>query len=154
MLPDGALAPDNAALVRAAAVLTAVGASRGHFAYESGHHGDLWLDLDSLFLDPGRTDRFAAALAARLEPLALDAVCGPLVGGALLAQAVGAQLGVDLLYAERQRPRYRLPNAVRPTPPADARDRRRRRQRGLGDPRDARGADRRRRAVPWRSRRC
>ena len=114
VLPDGRLAPDNAALVRTAAVLMAVGASRGHFAYESGHHGDLWLDLDSLFVDPARAERIAAALAERLEPLALDAVCGPLVGGALLAQAVGAHLGIDLLYAERHDgPRYRVPDTVR-----------------------------------------
>ena len=114
VLPDGRLATGNAALVLAAAVLMAVGAGRGHFAYESGHHGDLWLDLDSLLIAPVRTDRFAAALAERLEPLALDAVCGPLVGGALLAQAVGAHLGVDLLYAERHDgPRYRIPDAVR-----------------------------------------
>lgn len=25
---------------------------RGHFALESGHHGDLWLDLDRLFVEP------------------------------------------------------------------------------------------------------
>ena len=25
---------------------------RGHFVLESGHHGNLWLDLDSLFLRP------------------------------------------------------------------------------------------------------
>ena len=111
VLPDGSVAPGNAALVRTAAVLAAVGPRRGHFEYESGHHGDLWLDLDSLFVDPVRTDRFAAALAERLEPLRLDAVCGPLVGGALLAQAVGAHLDVDLLYAEQ--PGYRVPEAMR-----------------------------------------
>jgi uncharacterized protein (DUF849 family)/adenine/guanine phosphoribosyltransferase-like PRPP-binding protein len=111
VLPDGSLAAGNAELVRTAAVLAAVGARRGHFVYESGHHGDLWLDLDSLFLRPRRTDRFAAALAERLAPLELDAVCGPLVGGALLAQAVAMHLGVDLLYAEQ--PGYRIPEAVR-----------------------------------------
>ena len=25
---------------------------QGHFRLESGHHGDLWLDLDPLFLRP------------------------------------------------------------------------------------------------------
>jgi hypothetical protein len=29
-------------------------AERGHFRYESGHHGDLWLDLDGLLADAGR----------------------------------------------------------------------------------------------------
>jgi uncharacterized protein (DUF849 family)/adenine/guanine phosphoribosyltransferase-like PRPP-binding protein len=111
VLPDGSRAAGNAELVLTAAVLAAVGARRGHFVYESGHHGDLWLDLDSLFLQPRRTDRFAAALAERLAPLELDAVCGPLVGGALLAQAVAGHLGVELLYAEQ--PGYTIPEAVR-----------------------------------------
>ncbi len=35
-------------------LLDAVDASRGHFLYESGHHGDLWLDLDALFVDARR----------------------------------------------------------------------------------------------------
>jgi hypothetical protein len=32
-------------------VLAAVTATRGHFLYLSGHHGDLRLDLDTLFVD-------------------------------------------------------------------------------------------------------
>jgi orotate phosphoribosyltransferase len=117
VLPDGSEAPDNAALVRAAKalrrheVLDAIEARTGHFALESGHHGDFWLELDPLFLRPRRTDRFAAELAERLAPHGVEAVCGPLVGGALLAQAVAAHLGVDLLYAEQ--PGYRIPRAVR-----------------------------------------
>lgn len=35
-------------------LLAASSATRGHFRYESGHHGNLWLDLDALFVDPRR----------------------------------------------------------------------------------------------------
>jgi orotate phosphoribosyltransferase len=94
---------------------------QGHFLLESGHHGDLWLDLDSLFLRPTRLRRFAAALALRLGDLALEAVCGPLVGGAFLAQAVAAELDVEFYHAERVATRgeglhstqYRLPDSLR-----------------------------------------
>lgn len=43
------------------ALLDAVAASHGHFVYESGHHGDLWLDLDGLFVDARRARSWAAA---------------------------------------------------------------------------------------------
>jgi orotate phosphoribosyltransferase len=36
---------------------------RGHFQYESGHHGDLWLDLERLCLNVRPIRRFAAKLA-------------------------------------------------------------------------------------------
>ena len=97
-------------------------ARNGHFALESGHHGDLWLDLDSLFVRPSHTARFAAELARRLAPHGAEVVCGPLVGGALIAQAVATHLDAEFLYTEPQPPepdsglyavRYRLPAAVR-----------------------------------------
>jgi len=74
---------------------------QGHFRFESGHHGDLWLDLDSLFLRPTRLRRFAAALALRFYDLAIEAVCGPLVGGAFVGQAVAAELDVEFYHTER-----------------------------------------------------
>src|SRR3954447_6054899 len=74
---------------------------QGHFRLESGHHGDLWLDLEPLFLRPTRLRRFAGALALRLDDLAIEAVCGPLVGGAFLAQAVAAELDREFYYTER-----------------------------------------------------
>ena len=76
---------------------------RGHFRLESGHHGDLWLDLDSLFLRPARLRRFAAALALRFADLAIEAVCGPLVGGAFVAQAVAAELDVEYTIGDTSR---------------------------------------------------
>jgi orotate phosphoribosyltransferase len=96
---------------------------RGHFRFESGHHGDLWLELAPLYLRPGRLRRLAAELARRLAAYAVEAVCGPLVEGAFLAQLVALELDVEFYFAEQfVRPPgdglfpvgYRIPNALRP----------------------------------------
>ena len=87
----------------------------GHFQYESGHHGDTWLDLDRLFVDQRRLQTIAKELAERLRPHGVDAVCGPLIGGALLGQWMAHHLGLPFLYAERTPPseaepaHYRIP---------------------------------------------
>lgn len=81
--------------------LALVPARRGHFRLESGHHGELWLDLDALFLRPGRLRPFAAELARRLAAHGVETVCGPLVGGAFLAQLVAEEIGAAFVYAER-----------------------------------------------------
>jgi orotate phosphoribosyltransferase len=73
---------------------------QGHFRLPSGHHGSLWLDLDALFLRPARLRRFSAALAVRFANLGIEAVCGPLVGGAIVAQAVAAELDVEFYHTE------------------------------------------------------
>src|SRR5687768_3251211 len=61
---------------------------RGHVAYESGDHGDLWLALGLLFADPRRLRAAAGRLAERLRRYEPEVVCGPLVGGALVGQWV------------------------------------------------------------------
>ena len=103
------------------ALLSAVRARRGHFKLESGHHGDLWLDLESLCVNPAHVQPFAAKLAERLRPYALDAVCGPLNEGAFIALMVAGALDCRFTYAERfERPElgtlfpveYRLPAAL------------------------------------------
>ena len=100
------------------ALLNAVHAERGHFFYESGHHGDLWMDLEVLFVDVRALQGWAAALAARLTTYRADLVCGPLTGGALLAQPVAAALGARFVFSERSvvdgRARYTLPMSLRP----------------------------------------
>lgn len=102
----------------AAAFLRLVSGRRGHFRLESGYHGGLWLDLDPLFCDPPRLRPFVAALAETLRPHAAEVVCGPLLGGAFLAQLVAAELGAAFCFTERAaappadglfRARYRLP---------------------------------------------
>jgi hypothetical protein len=54
----------------------AASVSRGHFRYESGRHGDLWLDLDSLIIDARRMRDWAAAPAQRAASCRPEIVCG------------------------------------------------------------------------------
>lgn len=79
-----------------------VDSRRGHFALESGDHGDLWLDLDRLFLAPSALTPSVSRLAGRLSGFAFDAVCGPLSGGAFLAQLIASELDVMFCYTERR----------------------------------------------------
>src|SRR5713101_313784 len=102
----------------AAAFLELVAARRGHFRLESGHHTGLWLDLDALFAEPHQIAPFVATLTTALRPYAVSAVCGPLIGGAFLAQLVAQALQVQFYFTERvmlaqsatlYQARYRLP---------------------------------------------
>jgi orotate phosphoribosyltransferase len=92
-------------------------AMRGHFGYESGHHGDLWLDLDALLVDARAVQGWAAALAEQVAACRPEVVCGPLTGGAFVAQALAATLGAAFVYAERNlvegSVRYRIADGLR-----------------------------------------
>jgi orotate phosphoribosyltransferase len=103
-------------------LLTLIAARNGHFRLESGHHGSLWLDLDPLFVRPGRLRRFVAGLADMLARHHIEAVCGPLTGGAFLAQSVAAALDVEFYYTQGIVPpqrgalyavTYRMPGSLR-----------------------------------------
>jgi orotate phosphoribosyltransferase len=74
----------------------------GHFQYESGDHGNTWLTLELLFVDPQWLRRAAERLCERLVQFSADVVCGPLVGGALVAQPVAEILGARFVYADRR----------------------------------------------------
>jgi orotate phosphoribosyltransferase len=74
---------------------------KGHFKYESGHHGDTWLDLELLCLQPEPVEQLAAVLADCLSEQKPDVVCGPLVEGAFVALMVARRLKVPFTYTER-----------------------------------------------------
>jgi orotate phosphoribosyltransferase len=97
-------------------------ARRGHFRFESGHHGNLWLDLEPMFLRPKFLRPFAELLAERIATYKVDAVCGPLTGGAFVAEMVATVLDVEFYFTEPfftpERDglfpvKYRLPNSLR-----------------------------------------
>jgi orotate phosphoribosyltransferase len=94
---------------------------RGHFRLESGHHGDLWFELETLCLAPLAIRPLAARLAGQLVRHNVEVVCGPLVEGAFVALMVALELGCDFTYAERFQDltreglfpvEYRLPKAL------------------------------------------
>lgn len=99
--------------------------ARGHFRYESGHHGDLWVDLDAWFADAARAREWSTVLARRAAELEPAIVCGPETGGAQVAATLAVELRAEPVFAERivapaSGVRYRLPDPMR----ARLRDRR------------------------------
>jgi orotate phosphoribosyltransferase len=95
---------------------------QGHFRLESGHHGERWYDLGPLFLRPSALQRPAAALAEQLSIYRPEVICGPLTGGAFLAQLLALRLDIAFVYTERVAPaqdtglytaRYQLPTGLR-----------------------------------------
>ena len=82
-------------------LLGSAAARGGHFLLESGHHGELWLDLELLCLHPRQLAASITALTEMLRPFEVDAVCGPLNEGAFLALLVSTELDVEFCYAER-----------------------------------------------------
>jgi len=94
----------------------------GHFLLESGLHTDRWYDLDGLFSDARALEPSIDALASMLETHRPTAICGPQVGGALLAQALATRMRLRFLYTVRGedapngglfKARYRLPEGQR-----------------------------------------
>jgi orotate phosphoribosyltransferase len=98
-----------------AKVLDLLSVRRGHFKLESGHHGDLWLDLDRLFLRPALLLPFARELAGRLSAHRVETVVGPLSGGAFLAQMVAAELDLGFAFAERHADAQGVSYGIPPT---------------------------------------
>jgi orotate phosphoribosyltransferase len=103
-------------------VVKLLAARKGHFRFESGYHGDLWLELDPLYVRPICLRQLIAELARRLAGHGVEAVCGPLVGGAFLAQLVAQELDVEFYFAEQLARSqsdglypvaYRIPDALR-----------------------------------------
>jgi orotate phosphoribosyltransferase len=82
-------------------VLALLPGRSGHFLMESGLHADLWLDLDQLFVRPERLLPSARRLRDALAGDEPQVLCGPLLGGALLAQIVALTGGLDAVYTER-----------------------------------------------------
>jgi orotate phosphoribosyltransferase len=105
-------------------LLSLIRGRRGHFLLESGHHGDFWFQLETLFQHSRDIRPFTARLAEQLAQYKVEVVCGPLIEGAFAALLVSLELGSDFVYGERfadvTRERlypveYRLPKALRST---------------------------------------
>lgn len=82
-------------------VLNLLAVRKGHFLLESGHHGDLWLDLELLCQRPALLRPLVIDLAHRLRSFNVEGICGPLVEGSFIALLVASELNVGFSYSER-----------------------------------------------------
>src|SRR6266850_1075275 len=102
-------------------LITLLAGRRGHFQMESGYHSDQWFELGALLDQRERLRPFVSELAKRLAAHRIDAVCGPMTGGARLAEIIAGELGVAYYFTERFETtaaglfpvRYDLPAALR-----------------------------------------
>jgi orotate phosphoribosyltransferase len=81
-------------------ILNTLPARRGHFLLESGYHSDVWFNLDAMFLEPDALAPLVDQLADLLRPHNVSAICGPLLGGAFLAQALAMRMGLHFYYTQ------------------------------------------------------
>ena len=81
-------------------LLNSLVAQQGHFILESGYHTDIWFNLDSLFTEPKVIAPLVAELAARLKEYNVSGICGPLLGGAFLANNIASVLNSRFYFAE------------------------------------------------------
>jgi orotate phosphoribosyltransferase len=97
-------------------------ARRGHFRMESGYHSGSWFELGTLFERAAEVGPFVSELAQRLARYGPEGVCGPVTGGATLAEMIARELRVTCFVAERFESsqatgmfavRYELPQAQR-----------------------------------------
>lgn len=91
---------------------------QGHFEYESGHHGDRWLELERLFVRPQSVRPLVRELADRVSRHKPEIICGPLVEGAFVGLMAAEELGLEFIYTERLAEpagvvSYRLPAGLR-----------------------------------------
>lgn len=87
--------------MRASRIINLLPMRKGHFRLESGHHGDVWIDLELLFTLPKAIEPFAREIASRLRAHHVEVICGPLVEGSFVAMMVASRLDIPFTYAER-----------------------------------------------------
>ena len=86
----------RAILAEARAIITG-----SHVVYTSGKHGSAYVNKDAVYPHTARVAELCRYLADAAAPTRPDVVCGPAMGGIILAQWTGHHLGVPAVYAEK-----------------------------------------------------
>jgi orotate phosphoribosyltransferase len=74
----------------------------GHFQLTSGLHSNQYFQCAKVLQYPDRCGILCGDIARRFRPLAVDVVIAPALGGIVVGQEVGRQLGLRTLFAERK----------------------------------------------------
>ena len=70
---------------------------KGHFKYESGRHGEHYVEKFRLLERPQISERLCSQIAEQFESLCPEVVAGPTTGGLLLAYETARALGNEVL---------------------------------------------------------
>lgn len=73
----------------------------GHFLLSSGRHSDKYCQCAQLLRFPDKAAEALAGVAAQVRGLGITKVCGPAMGGILVAYELSRQLGVENIFTER-----------------------------------------------------
>lgn len=74
----------------------------GHFQLTSGLHSDRYFQCAKVLQYPRHTEHLCGILAARFRGARIDVVVAPALGGIVVGQEVGRQLGVRTIFTERK----------------------------------------------------
>jgi orotate phosphoribosyltransferase len=88
----------------------------GHFILSSGLRSPRYLQCARVLMDPGRAERLARALAAKLPPEvrdAVQAVVSPAMGGVIIGHEMGRALGKPAMFVERPQGVFELRRGFR-----------------------------------------
>jgi orotate phosphoribosyltransferase len=91
-----AAARAHAILAEARAIVTG-----SHVVYTSGKHGSAYVNKDAVYPSTEHVAELCRYLADAAAPHRPSVVCGPAMGGIILAQWTGHHLGVPAVYAEK-----------------------------------------------------
>jgi orotate phosphoribosyltransferase len=83
-------------LAEARAIITG-----SHVVYTSGKHGSAYVNKDAVYPSTARVSELCRHLADAARAHGPEVVCGPAMGGIILAQWTGHHLGLPAVYAEK-----------------------------------------------------
>lgn len=76
-----------------------------HFVYVSGDHGNGWIDKDAIYPHTEQIAQLCRFLGRMVRPMNVEVVCGPAMGGLIIAEWTAHELGVLSAFAEHDQPR-------------------------------------------------
>lgn len=91
----------------------------GHFILSSGLRSPRYLQCARVLMNPGRAERLAVALAARIPAdvkARISAVIAPAMGGLICGHELARALGVDSMFVERPTGTFELRRGFRLAP--------------------------------------
>ena len=74
----------------------------GHFLLSSGRHSDRYAQNAKLLQYPDKAAEVLSVVAEQLKDVEIDVVCGPAMGGIIVAYELGRQLGKPAIFTERE----------------------------------------------------